>query len=161
MEGLALALLEQFGYLGLFLVSAISSATIFLPLPGYLVIPIAATTLNPFLVGVVAGAGSAVGEMTSYGIGLGGRKLSGKAKKDLNAWFERLKNWFARYNGVAIIFAFSALPLPFDVMGLFCGAIKYDARKFFIATLSGKVMRYLILAYATVLGIDAVAGLLH
>ena len=161
MEELALSLLHQFGYIGLFVISSVSSATIFLPLPGYLIIPVAATTLNPFLVGIVAGAGSAAGEMTSYLLGLGGRKLSGKAKKDADAWFERLKELFSKYNGFAIIFAFSALPLPFDAMGLFCGAIKYDAKKFFLATLSGKIIRYLALAYAVVFGIDAITGLLH
>lgn len=99
--------------------------------------------------------------MVSYGVGLGGRKLSGKAKKDIDVWFERLNGWFAKYNDFAIIFIFSALPLPFDALGLFCGAIKYDARKFFLATVSGKIIRYVTLAYATAFGIDAIAGLLH
>ena len=47
-----------------------------------------------------------------------------------------------------VIFVFAATPLPFDVIGLFCGVVRYPAKKFFIATLIGKIIKYLVIAYA-------------
>ena len=159
-EEIAISLIENFGYIGIFIVSAISSATVILPLPGFLAIPIAATSLNPFLIGIFGGLGATVGEMVGYGIGIGSRKLSLKAKKDLDIWFTRLSELFKKYNGFLIIIIFSATPLPFDVIGLFAGIIKYDVKKFFLATLIGRTMLYMILAYASVLGIDAITNLI-
>jgi membrane protein DedA with SNARE-associated domain len=147
-------LIETFGYIGVFVVSAISTSTIILPLPGFAIIPIAALMLNPFLVGIIGGTGAAVGELVSYGIGRGSGALTRKAKKDANVWFDRLEKWFEKYNGFMIIVIFSVTPLPFDIIGVFAGMIKYDIKKFFIATLIGRVILYLILAYTAVLGID-------
>ncbi len=158
MEQFFLSLITGFSYLGVFLASAITSATVFLPVPGYVIIPFAVTALDPLLVGIAAGIGSAIGEMTGYGIGLGGSRLVSK-KKEFAAWFARLEKLFARHNGMLIIFIFSSLPLPFDALGLFCGAIKYDAKKFLIAGAAGKTVRYIALAYAAAAGIRLIDGL--
>ncbi|MBI4014908.1 MAG: VTT domain-containing protein [Candidatus Aenigmarchaeota archaeon] len=158
MEQFLLSLVTGFGYIGVFLASAISSATIFLPVPGYLVIPFAVTVLDPLFVGIAAGIGSALGEMTGYGVGFGSGRLAAR-KKEFAAWFARLEKLFARHNGMLIIFVFSSLPLPFDALGLFCGAIKYDAKKFFIAGAAGKTVRYVTLSYAAAMGIHIIDGL--
>ena len=44
------------------------------------------------------------------------------------------------------IFAF--LPFPFDAVGLFCGAINYPVHRFFLATLLGRVLRSVIIAWS-------------
>ncbi|MEE8173894.1 MAG: hypothetical protein V3T71_01085, partial [Dehalococcoidia bacterium] len=49
--------LGKYGYLGVFLVTFLSSATVILPVPGLAVIFVAAATWNPLLVGLVGSVG--------------------------------------------------------------------------------------------------------
>lgn len=132
------------GYLGIFLVSFIGSASIILPVPFIAVIFSASAFLNPLLVGLLAGFGAALGELTGYGLGYGGQKIVKKYKKT----FELAESWFQKHGGFFVIFVFAATPLPSDVIGLLCGAMKYPVKKFFIASLLGKIIANLIVAYA-------------
>ena len=142
-------LVSKYGYLGLFIVNALSSASIFLPIPGYLAVLVVSAELNPIGVALSAGLGSSVGELTGYFLGLGGKKLindrskrSGKPNLELEA----ARRIFARYGAFAI-FAFAATPLPFDLIGIACGTFGFDMRLFFLATFFGKTIKYLLLAY--------------
>ncbi|HLD85636.1 MAG TPA: DedA family protein, partial [archaeon] len=58
-----IALIQTFGYLGVFLAMLIVNASVFLPLPGFVIIVAAAAFLNPLLVGVAAALGGAIGEL--------------------------------------------------------------------------------------------------
>ena len=60
------ALVQTYGYLGIFISVAITSATIILPIPGYVTVLFAGPFLNPYIVALVAGLGAAIGEITSY-----------------------------------------------------------------------------------------------
>ncbi len=142
------------GYLGIFLVSLIGSASIILPVPFIVVVFSSAAVLNPFLVGLSAGAGAAIGEMTGYGAGYGAQTLATKYKK----WFQLAEGWFQKHGGFFVIFIFAATPLPFDVIGLMSGAMKYPIKKFFIATLLGKIAANLIVAYAGFYSINWILG---
>ena len=67
--------LGNYGYLGAFLISLVSSATILLPLPGFLVVFPLGAALNPILVGLAAAGGATIGEMTGYLLGFTGRGI--------------------------------------------------------------------------------------
>ena len=68
---------------------------------------------------------------------------------------QNLEKLFQRWGGGFIIFFFGAIPIiPFDVLGLFCGAVKYDIKKFYIASVLGKIVRYSIVAFAGSMGVD-------
>ncbi len=153
-----LGLIAAFGYAGVFLASLIGNASIILPLPSAIIIFFAGKILDPLLVGVVAAIGGAIGEMTAYALGAGGNYLAEKKKmarkKGLAAWFTRGNAWFRKHNGFLIVFAFSVVPLPHDVIGIICGAIKYDWKKFFAATLLGKIILYTAIAYAGFYGVE-------
>ena len=69
------SVIGDWGYLGLFFISMVSSASIILPVPYFAFVFAAGAVLNPLLVGVVAGAGAAIGEMTGYVIGIGGKHV--------------------------------------------------------------------------------------
>lgn len=138
------------GYIGIFFVNMVSSASIILPLPGALVTFAFVTTLNPWLIGLVAGVGSAVGELTAYGIGLGGRKVvKEKYKKQL----EKAEALIHKHGAFSIIVLFAATPLPTDVVGVLSGVIRYDIRKFFLAVLIGKIIFYTVLVLSVFYGI--------
>ncbi len=132
------------GYFGIFVVSLIGSASIVLPVPFIIVVFSSAAFLNPFLVGLSAGAGAAIGELSGYGAGYGAQTLIAKHRK----WFSLAEHWFQKRGGFFVIFIFAATPLPFDVVGLMSGAMKYPVKKFFIATFLGKIVANLIVAYA-------------
>jgi membrane protein DedA with SNARE-associated domain len=133
------------GYLGVFLVSLVGNATIILPLPSIVVVFFAGTFLNPWLVGIAAGAGSALGEMTGYLLGRGGRKV---AEKRQHKWIKRTKHWIRKGGVFPIIVLFAATPLPDDVAGAAAGLLKYDWKKFLVAAFIGKTIMCLAVSLA-------------
>jgi len=168
-----LELIQTFGYLGVFLASLISSASIFIPIPSFVFSIAAGSVLNPFWVGIAGGTGSAIGEMTAYLVGLGIRKSHRKItkRKQTNAskirssdrdhkMMKTIKSWFHRRYGPILIFIFAATPLPDDILGIFCGIIKYDVKKFFIPLLLGKIAISMVLAYGGFYGISMLGSML-
>ncbi|MCX6815956.1 MAG: VTT domain-containing protein [Candidatus Aenigmarchaeota archaeon] len=163
-EAFLLSLVTNFGYLGVFLASLIGSAATFVPLPSFLIVITAGSVLNPAVVGVVAGVGAALGELVGYGVGLGffysekkffkKKKLSKKEK----GWTKIIEKWFNRKLGMLVIFIFAVTPLPDKIVGVFCGAIKYDIKKFLFAMLVGKIVLHLILAYIGFYGIHFIGA---
>ena len=160
------AMVEVFGYIGLFFASALGSATVILPMPLFALIFAAGAVLDPLLVGIIAGIGSAIGELIAYVVGYGGRKLfnkrkkTKKSKKGLLQWIRRAEAWMHKRGGFVVIFLFALTPLPDDVIGIICGSIKYDLKKFFIAVVIGKILLSLALAYAGFYGAQWVLGYL-
>jgi membrane protein DedA with SNARE-associated domain len=75
-------------------------------------------------------------------LGYGGRKLL----KEKNKWLKVAESWFKK-NGFITIFIFALTPLPDDVVGIIGGMAKYDIRKFFIASLLGKIILSLAISY--------------
>ena len=115
------------GYLGIFVVNFIGSATIIFPVPAFLFVFILGGILNPWLVGISAALGASMGELTGYAIGLGGKKV---IEKKYEKWLKKANKWMEKYRAFFIITLFAATPLPDDIVGVFCGAIKYDLKKF-------------------------------
>lgn len=135
--------LETLGYLGAFLVALISSATIFLPVPGIALIYALGQTLNPVLLGLVAGAGSALGEITGYMAG-----YSGQAVIENNRHYARLERWMKR-RGWVVIFLLSFVPNPFfDIAGAIAGALRFPLWKFVVVCFLGKTPRNMLIAFA-------------
>lgn len=156
MEEFFYFLVSNFGYLGVFLLGALSAVTLFIPTPAFFVVFLIAPAFNPVLLGFFAGMGAAVGEMSSYLIGLGGeRVLLKKHKKRV----KQIERYFEKHGSKLIIFVFSATPLPFDLVGIFCGAIKYPFKTFFILTLAGKLIKYWMIAFAGFYGMHWILNL--
>ncbi len=143
------------GYLGIFIVSFVGSASIILPIPAFFIIPLAVGLgLNPWIVGVLAGIGSAFGEATGYALGKGGGKvIEMKYKKHVekySKWFEGKKAFFA-------VLFFAATPLPDDILGIVCGIFRYDFKKFMLASIIGKVLLNTFIALGFFYGIEFVS----
>ncbi len=134
--------LGHWGYVGAFIVSLIASATIVLPAPGLAIIIAMSPSLNPFVLGIVAGVGSAIGELTGYAAGAGGSALIPPARQ---AQFERVRQLTQRY-GVLILAVLAALPFPlFDFAGIVAGAMRMRVTRFLVAVAIGKSIKYIIL----------------
>ncbi len=136
---------EQYGYLGAFLVALIASISIIFPIPGIiLVLAIAANPdLNWALVALAAAIGGGLGETTAYLAGYGGAVVIAPGQSKL---YERAEKWMKRY-GSATIFAFSLSWLPFDIVGIAAGALRFPFWKFLLATLAGRLPRTLLELY--------------
>lgn len=143
-----LQVMGQYSYLGVFLLAIIAHASVIIPLaPLQIGIISAAQTLNPLYVGLLAGIGSAIGELTGYVLGQGSQKmLSGNDK--LSKAIVRLQEDAIRKNAAIAIFVLSAVPNPFfDFAGIFAGAIKMKWWKFLLVCAAGRIIRYVALGY--------------
>ncbi len=142
------------GLLALFFINVVSSATLILPLPGLALTPLAATVADPLVVGLIAGSGQTIGELTGYLAGYSGRKALG-----IDARTQRLTNLMRRW-GAPILFVLALIPNPFfDVAGIIAGATRMPLRLYLLAAGSGKIFKNMALAYGVTLGIDWMFGI--
>ncbi len=135
--------LGNYGYLGLFLISIIGNATLIIPAPVFVMACAAGLVYGPIGVGIVAGIGSAIGELTGYMAGAGGKALIPQGRV-----YEQLHRFMLRH-GMLAIFLLAAIPNPiFDVGGIIAGALQMKAWKFLVAAALGKSIRLGMTAWA-------------
>jgi len=150
-------LFTQYGLLGLFIASIVGNATVLFPMPiDFFVLLVATLAQNPVQVlalGVVSGIGAAIGEMSAYLLGYLGIKGFERAKKRSVVSIDEIRERL-QYRGMWVVFLGALTPFPFDIIGVAAGMIKYDPRRFFLAALAGKVIRYCLLAYAGFYGLQ-------
>ena len=133
---------SHWGYAGSFLISLISNATIVLPAPGLIVVLALGANLNPILLGVVAGFGSGLGELSGYLAGATGGELI--RKRGVSA---KLHNLTTHYT-MPVLFVLAILPTPlFDVAGILAGAMRLPIYRFLVPVISGKIIKHIIFAY--------------
>jgi membrane protein YqaA with SNARE-associated domain len=140
--------LKDYAYIGVFVVSLLSSATVVVPVPGIAVFIPLLVTLNPILVGVVGAAGSIIGELTGYAAGYSGKDLASRGKN-----YRRVEGWMKKRGGL-IIFLFASLPiLPLDIAGIVAGALRYPLWKFMLVAWVGKTIKYVALMLLAAWGV--------
>ena len=131
------------GYLGVFLLTMTCSATLFLPVPAWGAVTAAGAFLHPVLLGLVAGAGAATGELTGYVAGRSGRLILSGVSDGL---VSRVRAHLDR-RGFLTLFLLSAVPNPlFDVAGLTAGSLGYSPWRYWLAVALGKSVVYTVLA---------------
>ena len=134
------------GYLALTLVSFFGSLIPFIPLPSFVLLASMAVGdhFNIHILAILSAVSATLAKQiifyVSYG---GGRIISEKTRKRMKP-FERLVK---RY-GAAAAFVAASTPIPDDLVYIPLGLAKYNPRKFFVATLTGKI----VLSYVIVLG---------
>jgi membrane protein YqaA with SNARE-associated domain len=136
----------QYGYLGIFLISLLGAASIFVPIPSSAIIFImgGSSTLEPLWIAVAAGLGAVLGEFSGYLVGMSGRRIiSDKYKRKM----EILTKLFKRYGSI-IIFLFALTPLPDDLLFIPLGVMRFGIVRTFLPALLGKFLSNLLIAYA-------------
>ncbi len=134
----------EWGYLGIFFISLIGNASIILPVPAFAVVWMMGSQMNPWILGIVAGAGAAIGEMTGYALGMGGRAVIQKKHKRM---LEKTKKWVEKHGMFSIIVFFAATPFPDDIVGILGGVIKYNIKRFLLASFIGKALLHVAIAW--------------
>ncbi|MFQ5946151.1 MAG: VTT domain-containing protein [Anaerolineae bacterium] len=146
--GLVVALREQgqdqpiWGHLVVFVINLVGSGTVILPVPALIAVYLGGSILHPVTVGIVAGAASALGEMTGYLAGYGGQGLV-----EDHQVYRRMSGWMRR-NGFLTILVLSIIPNPvFDVAGMAAGALRFPIWQFLSSALIGKTLKMTAVAF--------------
>ena len=148
------------GYLGLTLVSFFGSLVPFIPLPGFLLLATMSVgdQFDLHILALVSAITATAAKQIIFTLSYGGRKIfSEKTRKRMRP-FERLVK---KYGAAAAFFA-AATPIPDDLVYVPLGLAKYNPKKFFVATLTGKiVLSYVIVFLSHHLGLSLVEPLVE
>lgn len=160
---------QQYGYLGLFLLTFVTGSPPPVPVPYMILIPTFGAILNPGLVGLVSGVGLTTGAALLYLTGRGGRKMfpmldildptseaysSRIARLMKKLRIPEVSELKGRRGFVIIIIIASALPNPFFApMVVSMGVIRYQFSRFFLACLAEQTAKAMVLAYLGNLGL--------
>jgi membrane protein YqaA with SNARE-associated domain len=138
--------LQDAGYWGAFVVNLVGSAAVVIPVPGLAAVCAAAAPdigLSFVLLAATGAAGSTIGELTGYLAGYGSQGVIQKSR-----YYSRVHWWVRRRGGFAL-FILAVIPNPiFDIGGIAAGSLGYPLPKFFLWVGMGKVIKFLVVAYA-------------
>ena len=133
----------EVGYLGLAIVSFFGSLIPFVPIPSFVLVATMAVG-NQFdihILVIIAALTSTAAKQIIFYVSYGGRKIISEKTKKRMLPFQKLVK---RYGGSAAFFA-AATPIPDDLVYIPLGLAKYNPKRFFIATLLGKVVLYYVI----------------
>ena len=162
--------LQQYGYLGLFIMTIVTGFSIPLPVPYMVFTFTLGGLLNPALVGAVAGLGLGIGGSLLYLTGRGGRRflpqfdITDPADEAYSSrWARFLRKIkvprmmdFAKRRGALAIFILSVIPNPvFAPVAVSMGAMRFGWWKFFAACWGGSTAKGMALAYLGYLGLGS------
>ena len=133
----------EVGYLGLTIVSFIGSLIPFVPIPSFVLVATMAVgeQFDIHVLVLIAALTSTAAKQIIFYVSYGGRKIiSEKTKKRMKPFQKLVK----RYGGSAAFVA-AATPIPDDLVYIPLGLAKYNPKRFFVATLLGKIVLYYVI----------------
>ena len=136
---------SEVGYLGLALVSFFGSLIPFVPIPSFILLVTMSVgdQFDLHILAIIAAVTATVAKQIIFVISYGGRKIMSEKTQQRMLPFQRLVKKY----GAAAAFVAAATPIPDDIIYVPLGLAKYNPLRFFIATLTGK----LVLCYAIVI----------
>ena len=133
----------EVGYLGLTIVSFIGSLIPFVPIPSFVLVATMAVgeQFDIHVLVLIAALTSTAAKQIIFYLSYGGRKIISEKTKRRMKPFQKLVK---RYGGSAAFVA-AATPIPDDLVYIPLGLAKYNPKRFFIATLLGKIVLYYVI----------------
>ena len=150
----------EVGYLGLGLVNFFGSLVPFVPLPGFLLLATMSVgdQFDIHILAMLSAITATAAKQIIFYVSYGGRRIINEKTRKRMRPFERLVK---RYGAGAAFFA-AATPIPDDLVYVPLGLAKYNPKRFFIATLTGKiVLSYTIVLISHNLGISLIEPFLE
>jgi len=150
----------EVGYLSLSLVNFFGSLVPFVPLPGFLLLATMSVgdQFDLHVLALLSAITATAAKQIIFYVSYGGRKIINEKTRKRMRPFERLVK---RYGAGAAFFA-AATPIPDDLVYVPLGLAKYNPKRFFIATLTGKiVLSYVIVFVSHYLGLSLVEPFLE
>ena len=150
----------EVGYLGLGLVNFFGSLIPFVPLPGFLLLATMSVgdQFDIHILALLSSITATVAKQIIFYVSYGGRRIINEKTRKRMRPFERLVK---RY-GAAAAFVAAATPIPDDLVYVPLGLARYSPKRFFVATLTGKiVLSYVIVLVSHHLGISLIEPFLE
>lgn len=141
------------GYLILALVNFFGSLIPFVPLPGFLLLATMSVgnEYDLHVLALLSAITATVAKQAIFFVSFSGRRIMNEKTRKRMRPFERLVK---RY-GAAAAFVAAATPMPDDIIFIPLGLAKYNPKRFFIATLTGKiVLSYIIVLISHYIGLS-------
>ena len=148
------------GYLILALVNFFGSLIPFVPLPGFLLLATMSVgnQYDLHVLALLSAITATVAKQIIFFVSFGGRKIMNEKTRKRMRPFERLVK---RY-GAAAAFVAAATPMPDDIIFIPLGLAKYNPKRFFVATLTGKiVLSYIIVFISHYIGLSFIEPFLE
>ena len=150
----------EVGYLGLTIVSFFGSLIPFVPIPSFVLVATMAVgeQFDIHVLVLIAALTSTAAKQIIFYVSYGGRKIISEKTKKRMLPFQKLVK---RYGGSAAFVA-AATPIPDDLVYIPLGLAKYNPKRFFVATLSGKfVLYYVIVLISHYMGLSLLEPILQ
>ncbi len=136
--------LGSLGYIGVFLITLVSNATIVVPIPYFGLVAALSPALSMVGVGIAGALGSVIGESVSFFVGRSGRGVVEQTR--FYRWVQRQLEH--PWRAFVVLFALSAPPNPaFDIAGLTAGAMGLPYWLFLGAVFLARLVRFGIVAF--------------
>lgn len=148
------------GYLILALINFFGSLVPFIPLPGFLFLATMSvgSQYDLHVLALVSAITATAAKQIIFFVSFGGRKIMNEKTRKRMRPFERLVK---RY-GAAAAFVAAATPMPDDIIFVPLGLARYNPKRFFVATLSGKlVLSYVIVFVSHHVGLSFIEPFLE
>lgn len=129
---------DDFGYLGILLISFVGSIIVFVPVPYFPVLITAAfnDNLDPTLISLSSAIGAVIAKLVIFYASYYGRNILSSKIKGKMVPLQRL---LGRYGAIGAFIA-AISPIPDDIVYIPLGLAKYSPWKFAIATFLGKFL---------------------
>ena len=150
--------MQQYGYIGAFLISILGGATIIIPVPMLaIVFALGGVMPYPWLVALSAALGELVGALTIYMTGRGaGRAISSSKHGRIQKAYDRMLDLMER-RGVLTLFVVTSIVNPFFYPAAFaCGALRFGLKKYIFIVLIGKIIKCMTIVYAGYFGLKGI-----
>ena len=141
------------GYLILALVNFFGSLIPFVPLPGFLLLATMSVgnEYDLHVLALVSAITATVAKQIIFFVSFSGRRIMNEKTRKRMRPFERLVKKY----GAAAAFVAAATPIPDDIIFVPLGLAKYNPKRFFIATLTGKIiLSYIIVLISHYIGLS-------
>jgi len=148
------------GYLILALVNFFGSLIPFVPLPGFLLLATMSVgnEYDLHVLALVSAITATVAKQIIFFVSFSGRRIMNEKTRKRMRPFERLVKKY----GAAAAFVAAATPMPDDIIFVPLGLAKYNPKRFFIATLTGKIiLSYIIVFISHYVGLSFIEPFLE
>ena len=149
----------EVGYLGLAVVSFFGSLIPFVPVPSFVLMVTMAvgSQFDIHILALIGAFTATVAKQIIFYISYGGRRIiSEKTKKRMKPFQKLVKRY-----GATAAFVAAATPIPDDIVYIPLGLAKYSPKKFFVATLLGKlVLCYILVLISHYMGLSILEPIL-
>ncbi len=141
--------MQEYGYVGAFLISILGGATVIIPVPMLaIVFALGGVMPFPWLVALSAALGELVGALIIYMTGQGaGRAIGGSRHGRVQKAYDKMLGLMER-RGAITLFVVTSVVNPFFYPAAFaCGALRFGLKKYITIVLIGKIIKCMTIVY--------------